>query len=67
MNGFTFRRRATKLTQAQVAEKLGLSQSTVAKWENGTALPRGSTLLEVADLYQCTVEELFDYTETKKS
>ena len=31
-------RKAKKLTQAQVAEKLYVSEKTISKWENGVSL-----------------------------
>ena len=32
------------LTQAQLAEKLFVSRSTVAKWENGLGLPNSESM-----------------------
>lgn len=46
------------MTQEEVAEKLGLSRSTVAMWENGESQPRAETLLKLAELFNCTIEEL---------
>ena len=33
------RRKALGLTQAQVAQKLGMSDKSVSKWERGVCLP----------------------------
>lgn len=38
------------LTQADVAEILGVSRETVARWELGTRAPRGEILLRYLDL-----------------
>jgi len=38
------------LTQQQLAERLGTTQSAVARWENGTTAPRLDTLLKLADV-----------------
>lgn len=46
------------LTQAQVANTLGVRQSTVAMWENGENHPRADKLLLLADILGCTVDEL---------
>ena len=46
------------LTQAELAEELEVTRSTVAMWETGKALPRADTLLKMAEILGCTVEEL---------
>lgn len=35
----TQKRKEKNLTQAQLAEKLGVSNKTVSKWENGKCMP----------------------------
>ena len=45
-------------TQAELAEKIGVTQSTVAQWEKGKTLPTGSKLTKVADVLGITVDEL---------
>lgn len=51
-------RKSTNLTQQNVAESVGVKRSTVAMWENGSALPRAATLVRLSRLYDCTVDEL---------
>lgn len=46
------------LSQGEVARRLGINQSTVSYWESGKKLPRGTTLVKLADLYCCTIDEL---------
>lgn len=46
------------LSQAAVAEKLGISSASVCQWETGKNLPRADKLPEIAALYGCTVDEL---------
>lgn len=55
------------LSQQEVATLLGVAQSTVAMWENGTNTPRVKRLLQLAELYGCTMEELLreDPNETE--
>lgn len=48
------------LTQAQLAEKLGASQSAVALWETGARMPRSDKLPKLAEVLGCTVADLFD-------
>ena len=44
-------RKAAKLTQEEVAEKLGVTQSAVSQWETGLAAPSASLLPALLDLY----------------
>ena len=46
------------LTQAALAQKIGVTQQAVASWEAGKTLPRPSMLLRLADVLGCTVDEL---------
>ena len=57
---FSEKRKAVGLTQAQVAERLGITDAAVVQWEKGQTMPKGSRLKEVADLYNCTVDELLE-------
>lgn len=51
-------RKKSNMTQAAVADALGVDQTTVSKWEKGEALPRADTLIKLATLFDCTVDEL---------
>lgn len=42
-------RAAAGLTQEALAERIGTSQSTIARWESGTQLPSVRSLMRVAD------------------
>jgi len=46
------------LTQAQLAEKLFVSRSTVAKWENGLGLPNAESLQLLAEQFGVTADEI---------
>ena len=46
------------LTQAELADKLGLTYSSVSQWESGCATPRTPILRQLADLFDTTVAEL---------
>ena len=43
-------RLACNMTQKQLAEKMGISDKAVSKWERGTGLPDVSLLLTLADI-----------------
>ena len=46
------------LTQAQLAEKLFVSRSTVAKWENGLGLPNPEAMAMLETLFDINASEL---------
>ena len=46
------------LTQAQLAEKLFVSRSTVAKWENGLGLPNPESMAMLEELFDINAAEL---------
>lgn len=55
---FASARRQANLSQAEVAKKVGVDQSTVCLWETGKTKPRASILPIIAALYGVTVDEL---------
>lgn len=52
------RRKRANLTQMQLAEKLGITDRAISKWETGKALPDSSIMLELCDLLGITVNDL---------
>ena len=52
------RRKEQKLTQIQLAEKLGITDRAVSKWETGKSLPDASIMLELCGLLKITVNDL---------
>lgn len=56
-------RKKAGLTQAVVAEKLGITAASVCQWETGKNLPRAEKLPEIAALYGCTVNDLLSDDE----
>ncbi len=53
-------RRRLGLSQAELAEKLGISAQAVSKWETAAALPDVELLLELSKLYGVSVNELLE-------
>lgn len=53
-------RKEKNYTQEQLAEKLGVSQRTVSRWETGHNLPDLDILMEMADFYDVDLRELLD-------
>lgn len=56
--GFSSAREKAGLTQREVAEKLGIVQSAISLWETGRTYPKASLLVKVAELYNCSVDDL---------
>ncbi len=52
------RRKVKNLTQAQLAEKLGITDRAVSKWENGKGMPDSSLMLELCSELDISVNEL---------
>ena len=51
-------RKARNLTQRQLADKLGISDKTVSKWECGKGLPEVSLMLPLCASLGITVNDL---------
>lgn len=51
-------RKELKLTQAQLAEKLGITNRAVSKWETGKSMPDASLLLELCEILNISANEL---------
>lgn len=52
-------REAAGLQQKQVAESMGVFQTTVSNWETEVALPKARDLPRLAQVLGCTIDELF--------
>jgi len=51
-------RKIKKLTQAELAEKLGVTDKTISKWENGKNMPDLSLFKPLCDILGITINEL---------
>ena len=51
-------RKEKNLTQMQLAEKLGITDKAISKWERGLAMPDVSIMLELCDILGISVNEL---------
>ena len=54
------KRKEKNLTQEQLAEKLGVSNKTVSKWETGKCMPDYSIVQPLCKELEITVAELMD-------
>lgn len=51
-------RKKEKLTQAKLAEKLGITDRAISKWETGKAMPDSSIMLELCEILNISVNDL---------
>lgn len=58
-------RKKQGLTQKELAEKLHVSRSAVAKWENGLGLPSDDSLDEISALFAVKRQDLLSDRETE--
>ena len=58
-------RRASGMSQEELAEKLGVSRQAVSKWESGATQPELSKLIELSKLYSVSVDELLSLEHAK--
>ena len=54
------KRKEQNLTQEQLAEKLGVSNKTISKWENGKCMPDYSIIEQLCKELSVTLSELMD-------
>ena len=45
-------------TQEQLGQKLGVTNKTVSRWENGNYMPPVDILLELSKLYDISINEI---------
>ena len=51
-------RKRNRMTQAQLAEKLNYSDKAVSKWERGESMPDVLTLVQIAEQFDVTVNDI---------
>lgn len=58
-------RKSAKMTQEQLAEKLGVSFQAVSKWENNQAYPDIELLPAIANIFKTDIDALLGYRSQK--
>lgn len=63
------KRREKHLTQSELAERLGITDRAISKWENGVCLPDAGTMPELCEILDITINDLFsgEKVDTKKN
>ena len=59
-------RRASGMSQEELAEKLGVSRQAVSKWESGATQPELPKLIELSKIYQVSVDALLSLEHAKE-
>ncbi len=62
-------RKGKKLSQEELADKLGVSRQSVSKWESGAAYPETEKMLTMCKIFDCSLDQLMndDIAEAEKS
>lgn len=51
-------RKMKKLSQEELAEKVGVSRQSISKWECGDAYPEMNNILELCNIFHCQINDL---------
>lgn len=51
-------RKKENITQEQLAERLDVSRQSVSKWESDTTYPEMNTLLQLCQMFHCSMDDL---------
>jgi transcriptional regulator with XRE-family HTH domain len=62
-----YRRDRAGLTQDQVAERLQIGPEAVSRMERGITIPTVTRLAELAEIFQCGIDELLVESSTRTS
>lgn len=53
-------RKENNMTQEQLAEKMGVTDKSISRWENGNTMPDISMLVQLSDILNTTLPELIN-------
>ncbi|MBR4260474.1 MAG: helix-turn-helix domain-containing protein [Clostridia bacterium] len=51
-------RKSAKMSQENLAEKVGVSRQSVSKWENGEAYPEMDNIIKICKIFHCKINDL---------
>ena len=60
-------RKENNMTQEQLGERIGVSNKTISRWENGNYMPPVDSLILLSDIYGISINEILsgEYVEEK--
>ena len=53
-------RKENDMTQEQLAEKMGVTDKSISRWENGNTMPDISMLVQLSEILNTTLPELIN-------
>ena len=59
-------RKANKLTQSELAEKLNYSNKAISRWESGEVIPDVLTLNKICEVFNIPLSQIFEPNVTEK-
>lgn len=63
-NAIAKRRRMAGLTQAEIAERLGISNDAISRMERGSIMPTVLRLIQFAEIFHCEASDLLTESST---
>lgn len=55
-------RNAKKMTQSELAERVGITKATVSAYENSTRMPSYDVLIKIAQLFRVTTDNILGFS-----
>lgn len=59
-------RKESGLTQSELAEKMGVTDKAVSKWERDVCCPDVSTIPKLAELFEVSVDDLIKFPKRRR-
>lgn len=56
-------RKAFKMSQTELAEKVGCDQTSISAWERGRSIPNADVLIDISDKLGLSVSELCGFDD----
>ncbi len=53
-----------RLSQEELAERIGISRQAVAKWESGKAVPDINNLIQLSNIFKISIDRLVKEEES---
>lgn len=67
MKNITSERIRMGISQKELADKLGVSLTTVSRWEQGRSFPSSADLISMRNVFGCSVDYLLALTDERKA
>ena len=65
MNSIASERKRAGITQAQLAEKIGVDEKTISRWERDDSSIPSRKACEMASIFKCSIDYLFGLTDER--